>query len=93
MKNEKEVLCEIRFNDHKSGVLTSRIGRIDESQFNLFSTNSKNFIIFKERYNSPILKSDIKEIIIYRENKKISINNENSSITKHIKSKDKGKIS
>ncbi len=93
MKTEKEVLCEIIFKDHKSGVLTSRLGRIDEYQLSLISTNSNSFIIFKEKYNSPILKSDINKIIIHREDKRISVNNVNSSIIKHIKSKDKGKVS
>lgn len=93
MKNVKEVLCEIIFKDHKLGIITTRIGTIDESQLKILSTNSSNFLIFKEKYNSPILKSDIKEIIIHRDKKKISVDEANSKIIKHIKSQDKGKIS
>jgi len=88
MKNVPDVLCEIIFKDPKLGILTSRIGMIDKSILKLYSTNSNDFIIFKERYNSPILKSDIIDIIIHYEGK-ISINNINS----RIKSQNKGKIS
>ena len=93
MKKVKEVLCEIIFEDHKLGVITTRIGTIDEYQLKLLSTNSSNFLIFKEKYNSPILKSDIKEIIIHRDKQKISVDEANSKIIKHIKSQYKGKIS
>ena len=93
MKNLKEVLCEIIFKDHKLGIITTRIGTIDEYQLNFLSTNSSNFLIFKEKYNSPILKSDIKEIIIHRDKKKISVDEVNSKIIKYMKSQDKGKIS
>ncbi len=93
MKNEKEVLCEIIFKDHKLGVITTRIGTIDESQLITLSKNSHDFLIFKEKYNSPILKSDIKEIIIHRDKQKISVDDANSKIIKYIKSQDKGKIS
>lgn len=93
MKNVKEVLCEIIFNDHKLWVITTRIGTIEESQLKNLSTNSNDFLIFKEKYNSPILKSDIKEIIIHRDDRKIYVDEGNSRIIKHIKSQDKGKIS
>lgn len=93
MKKAVEVLCEIIFKDHKSGNLTSRIGRINESQLTRFCTNSNEFIIFKERYNSPILKKDIEEIIIRRNDRKISIKEENSIIIKYLNSQNKGKIS
>lgn len=92
MINKKELLCEIVFNDHKTGVLTSRIGIIDESQLSLFSSNSNRFIVFKEKYNSPVLKSEINEIIIHRNEKKISIDKLNSNIIKHLKAKDNAKI-
>lgn len=74
-------------------MLTSRIGIIDESQLNLFYSNSNSFIVFKEKYNSPILRSDINEIIIHRNGKKISIDNLNSNIIKHLKTKDNAKVS
>ncbi|MCK4381187.1 MAG: hypothetical protein KAW51_08635 [Candidatus Lokiarchaeota archaeon] len=93
MKNEKEVLCEIIFKDHKLEVISTRIGTIDDTQLITLSTNSNDFLIFKEKYNSPILKSDIIEIIIHRDDRKISVNEVNSRIIKHIKSQDKGKIS
>jgi len=93
MKKVKEVLCEIIFEDHKLGVITTRIGTIDEYQLKLLSTNSSNFLIFKEKYNSPILKSNIKEIIIHRDKKKIFVDEASSKIIKHIKSQYKGKIS
>ncbi len=93
MKKATEVLCEIIFKDHKSGILTSRIGKIKESQLTRFSTNSNNFIIFRESYNSPILKEDIKEIIIHRNNREISIKKEDSIIIKYLKSQKTGEIS
>ena len=93
MKNEKEVLCEITFKDHKLGVITTRIGTIDETQLITLSTNSNDFLIFKEKYNSPLLKNDIIEIIIHRDDREISVTEVNSKIIKHIKSQDKGKIS
>ena len=93
MKDVEEVLCEIIFKDHKLGVITTRIGTIDESQLKMLSTNSSNFLIFKEKYNSPILKSNIKEIIIHRDKKKIFVDEASSKIIKHIKSQYKGKIS
>jgi hypothetical protein len=44
MKQPSDMLCEIIFRDHKLGVITSRIGKINESQFTDLSTNSKSFI-------------------------------------------------
>jgi len=93
MKKAKDPLCEIIFKDPKLGILTSRIGRIDQSQLNIYSTNSNDFIIFKEQYNSPILKQDIKEIVILQDNRKISINEASSRILKYRREKNKGKIS
>ncbi|NVM38336.1 MAG: hypothetical protein HWN81_22265 [Candidatus Lokiarchaeota archaeon] len=93
MKNLKEVLCEIIFKDHKLGVITTRIGTIEESQLITISTNSNDFLLFNEKHNSPILNSDIIEIIIHRDDRKISVNEVNSRIIKHITSQDKGKIS
>ena len=88
-----EILCEIIFKDHKSGILTSRIGRIDESQLTKFSTNSSDFIFFKSSYNSPILKKDIVEIFIHRNNSKRSSKDVNSIIVKYLNLKKTGKIS
>ena len=93
MKNENQVLCEIIFKDHKLGVITTRIGTINETQLRSFSTNPNNFLIFKEKYNSPILKRDIIEIMIHRVEEKMSVNKASSRSIKHIKSHDKGKIS
>ncbi|MFX1503025.1 MAG: hypothetical protein ACFFDH_18840 [Promethearchaeota archaeon] len=93
MLDKKEVLCEIIFKDHKLDVPTSRIGIINVSQLNKLPKYSNPFIIFKERYNSPILRSDIIEIIIHREEKKIVVDNIKSNIIKHVNIKDKGKIS
>lgn len=93
MKKILEVLCEIIFTDHKTGVITSRIGRIDKSQLSRFSSNTNDFIKFKETYNSPILKENIKEIIILRDIRQKSVNKVNSKLIKHAKSKNIGKIS
>jgi len=93
MKKKSEVLCEIIYRDHKLGIITSRIGIINEAQLNMYSTNYNEFIIFKERYNAPIFKSDIEEIIIHQDNRKISVNKENSKIIKFIEFQNKGKIS
>ncbi|MFX1365781.1 MAG: hypothetical protein ACFFCE_02970 [Promethearchaeota archaeon] len=93
MINTKEVLCEIIFKDHKIDVPTSRIGIINIYQLNKLSKNSNRFIFFKERYNSPILRSEIIEIIIHRDEKKISVDNIKSNIIKYVNVKDIGKIS
>jgi len=93
MKKAKDPLCEIIFKDPKLGILTSRIGRIDQAQLKIYSMDSNDFIIFKERYNSPILKQDIKEIVIHQDNQKISINEVSSRIIKFRRAKNKGKIS
>jgi len=93
MKNITYVLCEIIFKDHISGILTSRIGKINESQLTRFSTNLNDFIIFKEHYNSPILKEDIIEIIIYQNDRKIAIKKKNSTIIKYLITQKKCKIS
>ena len=93
MQNNLENLCEIIFTDHKSGYLTSRIGMIDEFQLRKFSEDSNKFIIFKEKYNPPILKSDIEKIIIYRDKKTAKINKADSRILNLMKSQNSGKIS
>jgi hypothetical protein len=92
MKKSKDILCEIIFEDNRLGLLTSRIGKIDPQQLKALATNSDGFVIFKEKYNPPILKTDINQIIIHRDDRKMSIIKSNSGILKHIKSKDKGKI-
>ena len=93
MKKKSEVLCEIIFKDHKLGCLSSRIGKIDEIQLSTFSTNSNDFIIFKERYNPPILKTDIIEIIINIDYKQIQLKKEDSRTSKYIKSQSTGIVS
>jgi hypothetical protein len=93
MKKQVEVLCEIIFRVNKSAILTSRIGRINTSQVIEFSTNSKDFIIFKEHDNPPILKTDIEQIIIHREEKNISIKEEDSMIIKNLDPQRIGEIS
>ncbi|MFW9972769.1 MAG: hypothetical protein ACFFDF_21465 [Candidatus Odinarchaeota archaeon] len=80
MNKPTGILCEIFFKDHKSGILNSRIGRIDESQLIKFSTNSIDFIIFKNSYNCPILKKDIEKIIIHHNNSR-TLNTQTNSIT------------
>jgi regulatory protein YycI of two-component signal transduction system YycFG len=93
MKKVEEILCEVIFKDHKSDISTSRIGKIDEFQLTNFSTSSNEFIMFKESYNSPILKKDIKEIIIYRNDRKIAIKEKDATIIKSLKIQKKGEIS
>lgn len=93
MKNALDVLCEVIFKDHKSGILTSRIGMINEYQLASFSKKVNNFIIFKESYNSPVLKKDITEIIIHRKDRKIAIKEKDFTIFKSLKSQKTGKIS
>jgi len=75
-----------------SGILTSRIGKINESQLTRFSANLNDFIIFKEHYNSPILKKDIIEIIIYQNDRKIAIKKKDSTIIKYLITQKKCKI-
>lgn len=93
MKKPSDVLCEIIFRDHKSGIISSRIGKINKSQLTFLSINSNNFIIFKDSYNPPILKTDIQQIIIHHNNSKIPIDKEDSIIIKYLNSQKTGKIS
>ncbi len=93
MKKLAYHLCEIIFKDHKTGILTSRIGKIDEYQLTDFSTNSKDFIIFNESYNSPVLKEDIKEIVIHRNKEKLPIKEVNTINIKYLKTQKTGEIS
>jgi hypothetical protein len=93
MRKSAEILYEIIFRDHKSGILTSRIGRIDNTQIAKFSTNSNHFIEFKDSYNSPILKLDIQKIIIHHNDKKIPIEKEDFIFSKYLKSQKTGEIS
>ncbi|MFX0023563.1 MAG: hypothetical protein ACFE9S_14650 [Candidatus Hermodarchaeota archaeon] len=93
MKKSSDVLCEIIFRDHKSGIITSRMGKITKSQLTYLSKTSKNFIIFNESYNPPILKTDIQHIIIHHENSKIRIEKEDSTIIKYLNSQKTGEIS
>jgi hypothetical protein len=73
MIENHDILCEICFSDHKSGVLTSLIGHIDTNQLIYFSNGGENFIKFKEKYHPPVYKPDVKEIFIYRETKELPI--------------------
>jgi len=93
MKKQSDVLCEIIFRDHKSGIITIRTGKINKSQLTYSSPTSNNFIIFNESYNPPILKTDIQQIIIHHDNNKIPIEKEDSIIIKHLNSQKKGEIS
>ncbi len=88
-----EVLCEIIFFDNKYHCLTSRIGTIDDSQLLNYAKNLNGFIIFKEKYKAPILKSDIKEIIVYQNIKQDSFEIEYSGISKYVKFQRTVKIS
>ncbi len=93
MKKPEELLCEVVFRDYKSGILTSRIGRINKFQLTKFSTNSNDFIVFKESYNSPILKTDIQQIIIHRNDRKILNEKKDLIIIKYLNSQKTGEIS
>ncbi|MFX1566797.1 MAG: hypothetical protein ACFFCV_00360 [Promethearchaeota archaeon] len=93
MKNKSEVLCEIIYIDHKYNRLTSRIGTVNKHQLNDYSKNSNDFIIFNEKYNAPILKSDIKEIIIHQDNRPTSFKIEDLRINKYTKVQRTGKVS
>ncbi len=93
MKKQSDMLCEIIFRDHKSGIITSRIGKINKAQLTNLSTTSKNFIKFNESYNPPILKTDIQQIIIHHDNSKITIEKEDSIIIKYMNSQKTGVIS
>jgi hypothetical protein len=93
MKKQSDVLCEVIFRDHKSGIITSRIGNIDKSQITYLSTTSKNFITFKESYNPPILKTDIQQIIIHHDDSTISIEKEDLIISEYLNSQKTGEIS
>ena len=93
MRNKYEVLCEIIYVDHKFNRLTSRIGTVNERQLNYYSKNLNGFLIFKENYNTPILKSDIKEIIIHHDNRQTTFKLEDSRINKYVKVQRTGKVS
>ncbi|UCC19241.1 MAG: hypothetical protein JSV62_14235 [Promethearchaeota archaeon] len=93
MNKKSDVLCEIIFTDHKLNILISRIGTINEAQLSNFYTNSREFIIFRESYNPPIFKNDIKEIIVHQDRGKIYTNESSSKIIKYVKAQNKVKIS
>jgi tetraacyldisaccharide-1-P 4'-kinase len=93
MKKQSDVLCEVIFRDHKSGIITSRIGKINKSQLTYLFTTSKNFIKFNESYNSPILKTDVQRIIIHHDDSKLPIEKEDSIIIKYLNSQKTGEIS
>ena len=93
MKQPSDMLCEIMFKDHKLGVISSRIGKINGSQFTDLSTNSKSFIKFNESYNSPILKMVIQQIFIYHDENKISIKKRDSINIKYFNSQKTGERS
>ena len=93
MKKKLEFLCEIIYADHRSGHITSRIGKINKYQLRTYSKNSNDFIVFKEKYNFPILKTDIKEIIVLRDDSYIPVNKTSSRTIKYMKIKESGKIS
>ena len=84
MDNELEVLCEVMFSDPKSGIETNLVGTIDKLKLIKFFKGSDEFLVFKERTHPPIPKSDVKEIVIYREDV-ISDKKESSSSTKYLK--------
>ncbi len=67
------ILCEIFFLDDKSGTPTSSIGRLEEYQLEEFNEeNQSDFISFVESYIPPVLKANIKEIIVYSDDEGVS---------------------
>jgi len=85
MNKKFEVLCEVFFSDPKSGILMSLVGRIDKLRLATFLNRSEKFLIFKERHHPPIPKTEVKDIVIYRENEIDSEKKEGSSLTKNMK--------
>jgi hypothetical protein len=59
----------------------------------MYSKNLNDFIIFKEKYNAPILKSDIKEIIIHRDSRQTSLKLGDLRVNKYTKLQRSGKVS
>ena len=58
-------MCEIFFNDSKTGAPTSLTGRIDEKSLEEFNSSKSDFIIFVKSCYPPILKDDIEDIVLY----------------------------
>ncbi|MFX1388947.1 MAG: hypothetical protein ACFE9Z_02660 [Promethearchaeota archaeon] len=93
MTKSKVKLCEVIFRDPKLGILTSKIGTINDSQLHFNLKDLDKFIIFNEKYISPILKSDIQQILVYQDDPKINNKQEISKVYSHSITKVPGKIS
>ncbi|KKL84668.1 hypothetical protein LCGC14_1962450 [marine sediment metagenome] len=65
MTINRGILCEIFFNDSKTGTPASLAGRIDANNFEEFNTNESDFISFVRSSYPPILKEDIEDIVLY----------------------------
>jgi hypothetical protein len=93
MIENHDLICEIFFSDHKSGVLTSLIGHIDANQLIHFSNGGEEFIKFKEKYHPPIYVPDVKEILIYRASNESFIEENLIGLNKYIRKNSKVKVS
>ncbi len=65
MTLKRGILCEILFNDSKTGAPTSLTGRIYEKSLEEFNSSKSDFITFVKSCYPPILKDDIEDIVLY----------------------------
>ena len=95
MTIKRGILCEILFNDNKTGSPTSLVGRIDKYQLEDFNTNINNFISFTQSCYPPIFKDDIEDIIIYNDEDGINYHIEHGKLafSKENSGRRKAKVS
>ncbi len=72
MRNDK-FLCKVTFRKIDSRIPQSVIGEVDKNQLIPSPNNLNRFINIKNGTEKTIFKADIKEIIIYKEYKRFSI--------------------
>ena len=81
MNDTKDLVCEFIIKDPKSQDLLTIVGKINESQItDFFRENSPTYVYLQDRPYPPIPKESIREIIIYREKKRLMVDNRNLAL-------------
>ena len=93
MESTRSILCEIFLRDHRSGQITSLVGKLNMNTIESLQFEESNFIMFEESYHPPIFKEDIQEIILYKVDIKKSINSNVLQLHKILRSRISAKIS
>ena len=81
MNCTKVLICEFIIKDPKSQDLLTIVGKINELQItDFFKENSPTYIYLQDRSYPPIPKESIREIIIYREKRRLIVDNKNLAL-------------